>query len=151
MPKELILKNNLLKIFHILTLWSAAFYGCSPNPTKPNERSDIQKSSFSESKGLFGTWVRHNQTGFTLIEIIDSSHVLYYEFLDRDINHSKSNSDRYWYYKSAATVAYVDRSTISIRTSKYRFDYKLKGDTLVEFDKMGNQGIFVKVKTEEDR
>lgn len=110
-------------------------------------------------KGLRGTWVRHNKTGFTLIEIKDTSDVLYYQFLDKEADLSKPTSDRYWYYKSKATMGYWTSPNnpyktdgdIWIATDKFRFDYKLKGDTLIEFDKMGDEGTFIKVQTEEEK
>ena len=48
-------------------------------------------------------------------------------------------------------MGYWDSSAIWISTDKFRFDYKLKGDTLIEFDKMGDQGTFIKVKTDEEK
>ena len=45
----------------------------------------------------------------------------------------------------------IGSSTIWISTDKFRFDYKLSGDTLIEFDKMGVQGKFIKVYTDEQK
>lgn len=48
-------------------------------------------------------------------------------------------------------MGYRDSNSIWISTDKFRFDYKLRGDTLIEFDKMGDQGTFIKVYTEEQK
>jgi hypothetical protein len=113
--------------------------------------SHDQKIDTAKYEGLHGTWVRQNKAGFTLIEIKDTSNVLYYDFLDRQMDLGKPTSDRFWYYKSKATMGYWDSSAIWISTDKFRFDYKLKGDTLIEFDKMGDQGTFIKVQTDEEK
>jgi hypothetical protein len=36
---------------------------------------------------------------------------------------------------------------IWISTDKFHFDYKLKGDTLIEYDKMGEQEKFIRLLT----
>lgn len=46
-------------------------------------------------------------------------------------------------------MGYWNSSTIWIATGKFRFDYKLKEHTMVEFDKMGDQGTFFEVRTDE--
>lgn len=145
----------MTKLLLILTASIFAFSSCgSQSPQeKRNVASTGQKVDTSEYKGLHGTWVRHNKTGFTLIEIKDTSNILYYQFLDRETELGKPTSDRYWYYKSKATMGFWNSPDnpykadvdIWIATDQFRFDYKLKGDTLIEFDKMGNQGRFVKV------
>jgi len=144
------LKKDLTKIFCVFIISTTVFCSCNQTTKNQDKTTHFQKGDTIKYKGLHGTWARHNKAGFTLIEIIDTSKVLNHQFLDRDAELGVSNTDRYWYYKSAATLAYLDSSTISIGTDKFRFDYKLKGDTLIEFDKMGDQGIFVKLKTDED-
>ncbi len=48
-------------------------------------------------------------------------------------------------YWNNAGNSYKANSDIWIATDKFRFDYKLKGDTLIEFDKMGDQGALIKI------
>jgi hypothetical protein len=138
-----------------IVLFSLAVIFCSCNNQASHNRKKAvptnQRADNTNYKGLRGTWVRHNKTGFTLIEINDTSNVLYYEFGDRNTDLGKPNSDRFWYYKSKASMGYRNGSNIWITTDKFRFDYKLKGDTLIEFDKMGYQGAFVKVQTDEEK
>ena len=142
----------MTKLPIVLSIPTIVFCQCSnqETPNKATVTSTMQKSDMPKYKGLQGTWVRHNKAGFTLIEIKDLSNVLYYQFLDREVDLAKPTSDRYWYYKSKATMGYWDSSAIWIATNKFRFDYKLKGDTLIEFDKMGDQGTFIKVTADED-
>ena len=128
---------------------------CSCN-NQPTENKTISKNKSIEQdttifKGLHGTWVRQNKYGFTLIEIKDTSNVLYYQVSDRQADADTIKSDRFWYYKSKATMGYWDKNAIWISTDKFRFDYKLNGDTLIEFDKMGDQGSFIKVYTDEQK
>jgi hypothetical protein len=100
-----------------------------------------------------GSWVRHDKEGFTLIEVIDTSSVLYFQFIDRKVQDIAATENRYWYYKSKATAGYWNSpnnlfktsADIWIQTDRFRFDYKISGDTLIEVDKMGDQGKFVKV------
>lgn len=74
-------------------------------------------------------------------------------FLDREIELGKPTHDGYWYYKSKATMGYCNspenpykaNADIWIATGKFLYDYKLKGDTLIESDKMGDQGKFIRV------
>jgi len=117
-----------------------------------NARNDNHSTNdTTEFKGLQGTWIRKGKDGFTLIEIKDTANVLYYQVIDRKAEIDTITTDRYWYYKSKAKFGYWDSSTIWIGTSKYRFDYRLRGDTLIEFDKMGEQGKFIKVYTDEEK
>jgi hypothetical protein len=151
---HLILKD-MTKLLLILSALIIVFCCCSNQAPQEKKKvaSNNQKADTAEYKGLHGTWVRHNKTGFTLIEIQDTSNVLYYQFLDREADLDKPTSDKYWYYKSKATMGYWNSPVnpykadvdIWIATDKFRFDYKIKDDTLIEFDKMGEQGKFVKV------
>jgi hypothetical protein len=127
---------------------------CSCNQTSNNKgdtSKKVQTVDTSKYEGLQGTWARHNKEGFTLIEIKDTANVLYNQFIDRKAHIDTIKSDRYWYYKSKATMGYWDSTTIWISTDKFRFDYKVKDDTLIEFDKMGDQGKFIKVYTDEEK
>jgi|SRR5450631_2875363 len=104
----------------------------------------------NEFSGMHGTWLRENKGSFTLIEIKDTANVLYYEVSGKRAYSDSIYDSPYWYYKSKAKIGYWDRGAIWIGTDKYRFDYKVKGDTLIEFDKMGDQGIFLKIYTEDE-
>lgn len=100
--------------------------------------------------GLHGTWVRHGKYGFTLIEIIDTATVTYYQFGDRKEHIDTITHNRYFYYKSKARMGFWhhDSTSIWVRTDHFRFDYRVEGKDLVEHDKMGNQGRFIKVADE---
>ena len=143
----------MTKLLFIISSLTILVCNCGNDTTKDkgNAASIIRKDDISKYNGLRGTWVRQNKEGFTLIEIKDSSNILYYDFLDREADLQKPTSDRFWYYKSQATLGYWDSSLIWIATDKFRFDYKLKGDTLIEVDKMGDQRTFIKVYTEEQK
>lgn len=140
---------NRLSLF--VSLIACVFCTCSNQTPKDNYNIGFttQEHKVNEHFELIGTWVRYNRSGFTLIEIKDTSNVLYYQFIDRQIETDKPSNDRFWYYKSKATMGYWNNSAIWIATDKFRFDYKLKGRILVEFDKMGDQGTFVEVRTDE--
>ena len=142
----------MTKLFPTICIFTLISFGCNEAtndksvPSKKVVLDDIAKYS-----GLRGTWVRHNNKGFTIIEIKDTSNVSYWQFADRKADIDTTTTDRFWYYKSKATMGYWDSSTIWISTDKFRFDYKLKADTLIEFDKMGDQGTFIKVYTDEEK
>ena len=136
----------------IASCFTLFFYSCNNQTTKTDIiASNVPTSDTTKYNGLQGTWVRNNKEGFTLIEIKDTSKVLYYQFLDREADLHKPTNDRFWYYKSKATMGYWGSTAIWISTNKFRFDYKLKGDTLIEFDKMGDQGTFIRVYTDEEK
>lgn len=119
---------------------------------------DFQKSSKSDlmikteqidstnNFELKGTWIRFDKYGFSVIEIKDSLNITYTLLEDRKAVIDTITSDRYWYYKSSAKMGYRNSLKIWIRTDKFRFDYIIKGDTLIEYDKMGDQGKYVKMK-----
>ena len=143
----------MTKLLFPILIFTIAFYSCSNQTSTHNAKviTTIQKADTTKYNDLQGTWVQSNKAGFTLIEIKDTSNVTYYHFLDRQLDLGKPTSDRYSYYKSKATMGYWDSSAIWISTDKFRFDYKLQGDTLIEFDKMGDQGTFIKVQTDEQK
>lgn len=128
--------------------------GCNNQATKDKETTENKVSSTQDIirfKGLHGTWIRQTKYSCTFIEIEDTSHILYYQFIDRNSGNGATANDGYWYYKSKAKMGYWDSNTVWIATDKFRFDYKLHGDTLLEFDKMGIQGTFIKVYTDEQK
>lgn len=100
---------------------------------------------------LKGTWIYHNKYGYSMIEIRDTNDVVYTSYIDRQKQTGKKQSDRYWFYKSKARLGFWNEKTIWILTDKLRFDYKIHGDSLIEFDKMGEQGIFIKVETDDQK
>ena len=140
---------------HAIAFFCLTILACSCN-NQPTENKTIGKNKSIEQdttvfKGLHGTWFRQNKYGFTLIEIKDTSNVLYYQVSDRQADVDTIKPDRFGYYKSKANMGYRNKNSIWIQTQKFRFDYKLQGDTLIEYDKMGDQGIFIKVFTDEQK
>lgn len=134
----------------LLTALCLTIFCCSCNyhaVNSSNKSTNPQTIDTTGYKGLNGTWIKHEKLGFTLIEIKDTANVLFYEFMDRETNTDSVGIKRYFYYKSKAKMGYWngDTSLIWIATDNFRFDYKRKGDTLIEFDKMGDQGVFIKV------
>jgi len=135
-----------------ICILSLILFSCNQTAKYKDETSKkVQSADTEKYSGLQGTWVRYTKRNFTLIEIKDTSNVLYYQFIERKPEMDKITTDHYWYYRSIATMGYWDNSTIWVATDKFRFDYKLKSDTLIEFDKMGDQGKFIKVYTDEQK
>ena len=142
----------MTKLLPAICILTSIFFGCNQTTNDRDETSKkVQQIDTTKYTRLQGTWIRHNKEGFTFIEIKDTSNILYYQFADRKADIDTITTDRYWYYKSKATMSYWDSSAIWISTDKFRFDYRLKGDTLIEFDKMGDQGKFIKVYTDEEK
>ncbi|MBS1755630.1 MAG: hypothetical protein JST34_16445 [Bacteroidetes bacterium] len=142
----------MTKLLLTICILTSISFSCNQATNEKDETSKkVQQIDTTKFTGLHGTWVRHNKEGFTLIEIKDTSNIFYYQFADRKAYIDTITTDRYWYYKSKATLGYWDSSAIWISTDKFRFDYRLKDDTLIEFDKMGNQGKFIKVYTDEEK
>lgn len=112
-----------------------------------------QQNDSTNYHGLNGTWVCHNKRGFKLIEIKDTSNVTFYMFMDRKAFDDTITTNRFWYYKSIGKMGYWNNPTNSLKanvdiwisTENYRFDFRIKGDTLIEVDKMGDQETFLKV------
>ena len=102
--KRIYIEKDMTKLLSIISLFSIFFYACDNQPTS-NKTDSFKKAQPVDTpryQGLQGTWVRHNKEGFTLIEIKDTSHVLYYQFMDR----KAEVGDRYWYYRSEASMGY---------------------------------------------
>ena len=95
-----------------------------------------------------GTWVCHDQQGFKVIEITDSSDLKYTMMLDRKIYIDTITVDRYYFYKSAGNMSVDANEIITLNTDRFVFNFKMSGDTLVEFDKTGPQSYYFKVKVE---
>ncbi len=141
--------TKVLIIFYLIVFFAACNNQASE--IKADNKIVSQTNNAANYTGLHGTWVRHNKNGFTLIEIKDTANVLYYQLTDRKVDIDTITTDRYWYYRSKGTIGYRDSVTIWISTDKFRFDYKVKGDTLMEFDKTGDQGMFIKVYTDAEK
>lgn len=141
--------NRFTKTALIICI-SGASIGCN-SPSSSTTLKPQQKPADERSyRGVHGTWTQYSKYGFTLIEITDSTHVTYYQVADqRELNDTISHN-RYWYYKSAAKMGYwgKDSTNIWIRTDRFRFDYRVERDgSFREYDKMGDQGLFVKMPT----
>ncbi len=151
---HLVLKK-MTKLLLSICIFTIISFCCNNQKTKNNDDKVLKthRDDTTKYNGLQGTWVRHSKDGFTLIEIKDTSNIMYYQFIDRKVYIDTITSDRYAYYKSKATMGYWNNPNnpykadvdIWISTDKVRFDYKLKGDTLIEFDKIGDQGKLIKV------
>ncbi|GAB3715520.1 hypothetical protein [Flavobacterium koreense] len=131
----------------IIIVFVILFYSCTEN--RKVEIKNTQKNQKKEKKlisNVIGTWICHNNKGFKILEIESNSNVSYTEFVDRKALIDSIKKERYWLYNSKAKLDFVDSTRISILTDKYRFDYKINKDTLIEFDKMGNQDKLIKVK-----
>ncbi|HYF04395.1 MAG TPA: hypothetical protein VEC36_13510 [Patescibacteria group bacterium] len=139
----------------VISLLAIVLNACndSATDTKNTRLGNVQIANTIKYEGLQGTWVHHSKGGFTLIEIKDTSDVIYYQFADRKATIDTVTADRYWYYTSKARMGYWNNVNnpvksnvdIWISTDRYRIDYQVKGDTLIEFDKMGEQERFIKV------
>ncbi|WP_396145937.1 hypothetical protein [Flavobacterium sp.] len=131
----------------IIIAFVILFYSCNEN--RKVETENTQKNQKKEKKlisNVRGTWICHNNKGFKILEIESNSNVSYSEFVDRKALIDSIKKERYWLYNSKAKLDFVDSTRISILTDKYRFDYKINKDTLIEYDKMGNQDKLIKVK-----
>lgn len=106
-----------------------------------------QFNQAQSGKPLSGTWVRHNTQGFAIIEIRDSNDITYYQMIDRKVYIDTITHDRYYFYKSAASMGMSD-TAIWVQTDRFRFDYRLRNDSLIEFDNSGELGAFVRVHVE---
>ena len=99
---------------------------------------------------MYGTWFRQNKYGFTLIE--KKTHQTFYIIrfqTDKQILTLLRQTDFGIINQKLLWVIGTKMQFIS--TDKFRFDYKLNGDTLIEFDKMGDQGSFIKIYTDEQK
>ena len=150
--------DKILKLAILLTLFACK---STPRETKTNEPLEISKKEFF----LSGSWIYHDNAKFELIEIKDTNDVLYYAYTNR--KKETGIEDKDWLYKSKARISVFkakdswleksglftfepDDRIISLQTEKYRIDYAVKKDTLIEFDKMGIQKRLVRLKPDQD-
>ena len=132
--------NSILFIFIFLIPVS-----CNNISSNKKQISPSIQTSIDKKYALSGTWIHHNEAGFTLIDIKDSLNVKYYSFLNLEIETKRHVTDKYGYYFSESKVDYNKPPYFSILTSHFRFDYRLIGDTLIEFDKTGDQKRFLRL------
>lgn len=135
------MKKSFIYLFILIVALTSCENQKNSNSNKKNERVD--SSNYFELKG---TWIRFDKKGFSSIEIIDSLNVTYTVFEDNKALIDTITSKRYWYYKSSAKIGYFDSLNIWIETDKFRFDFKINEDTLIEYDKMGIQNKYLKMK-----
>lgn len=111
-----------------------------------NYEKNICETFKTDTFSLKGTWIYQDSSSFEIVEICDSNDVTFTSYLN--INKSVGETDKeyiHYYYKSKGKLGYYDSNTIWISTDKYRFDYKIGGETLDEFDKMGLQKSLTKI------
>lgn len=137
-----------------LTIYiSGILIGCNSPSSSTTLKPQQKQAEVLSYRGMHGTWTRYGKYGFTLIEITDSTHVTYYQVADQRELIDTISHNRYWYYKSAAKMGYwgKDSTNIWIRTDRFRFDYRVEKDgSFREYDKMGDQGLFVKMPKSRD-
>lgn len=110
------------------------------NKSEPNRSLAISNPRNSATyKGLHGIWALNSPDKKPIIEIVDTANVLFYPFYN---DTTKSNDTLH------GTLRYFNDSIIFIHLPSLgaRFDYMIKGDTLQEFDKMGKQGTYIRIK-----
>jgi hypothetical protein len=143
-------------IYSLLSI--SVLFSCQQKDVKTDKKQEqaeiadgtsIRKVDTNDSvdyKGLKGTWVHHNEEGFSIIEIRDTADVTFEFFHDRTVNPKEYYTDKYVYGKEQLKMGFFDSTFIWIRFPTARFDYKIKGDSLVEVDKTGEHKIYIKVK-----
>lgn len=123
---------------------------CQSSPTSPVTSAPPTETSGIQE--LEGTWVGHDKGGFTLVKIKGDSTGTYTKFTDREkAIGATSPADRYYFYESDIKVTYepekYHQPKVAVHTTKFRFDYYLNGDTLLEYDKMGLQDTLLRLKS----
>jgi len=115
----------------------------------------IKKTANGSLKRLAGTWVGQRKDGFDLVKINLDSTGTYTLFADKKQlgGIAPDDTSRYFLYESPIKVKYelgtIYQTKVTIQTSRFRFDYDLEADTLIEIDKMGVQGKLVRVRPEQ--
>jgi len=137
------MKKQLIYIFIVVIILNSCDFQKTSKSDSNIKLEQIDSTNYFE---LQGTWIWFDKFGFSIIEIKDSLNITYTLLEDRKSVIDTIISDRFWYYKSSAKMGYWNSLNIWIKTDKFRFDYKIKGDTLIEYDKMGDQGKYVKMK-----
>lgn len=140
-----------MKYILLSCLFTVLLFGCEQ---KTNETANILPTDSLKEEQFQGTWIKKSKEGFTLIDVEDSMHVYFYNYYDRPTEGDTTASDNYYYSKDIGRMGFFDSTTIWIAVYGVRLDYRIDGDTLIEFDKMGDQEKFIKVytnKQKEDR
>ncbi|RZK37721.1 MAG: hypothetical protein EOO57_05080 [Hymenobacter sp.] len=149
-----------------LLLVSAALLGnCQPQQ-KPPASTTPKLLTAGNLKRLVGTWVRQDTSGpykggFQLVRINADSTGTFTSFKDdtkalgRAFFRQHPDFPHYFFMDGPLKVHYqpqrdsaqrkFSEGNVQIWTSRFRFDYYLLGDTLLEHDKMGYQGKLVRV------
>ncbi|HYH15751.1 MAG TPA: hypothetical protein VD794_11050 [Flavisolibacter sp.] len=135
----------------LFVLWLLS--GCNNSISQDKYKEVNQPITPKGFEKFIGTWVNHDSVGFSLIEINDTADITYYSFLDRAKELKAPVKDRYYHYRSKGKMGiwanWKPDTAIWIKTDRYRLDFIVKKDTLIEFDKTGQQGVYIKVKNDE--
>lgn len=150
--------SKILKLTILLSLFACK---STPREAKTAESKENSKKEFF----LSGSWVYHDSARFEVIEFKDTNNVLYYTYINRKKETGLEVSDCFykseakisvfsakdsWLEKCGLFVFELEDRVISLQTDKYRFDYVVKKDTLIEFDKMGIRKRLVRKFQEKD-
>jgi hypothetical protein len=113
-------------------------HGCQTNSSSQSDQGKNNDTivEASKNKNLTGKWIRYSPKRNTIIEVTDTAHVIIY-----GLNSRNQSTDTLF-----STMGFFNDTTIWIKIPTARFDYRVKGDTLIEFDKMGVQAKYTKVK-----
>jgi hypothetical protein len=125
----------MVKLFSFLAISTITIYSCNnQDVVNSNKLNSAKLTGNSIKNNLVGKWERADRRGFTAIEIKDTAHAFIY------IMNSKSHSSD----TLSGTMGFFNDKTIWIHIPTARFDYRIVADTLIEFDKVGTQGVFIK-------
>ena len=134
-------KINLIIILVLILVSSCNF------KRSESENSISETANKSKEFLLKGNWIYHDSSQFELINIVDTDQVYFHCYIDIEKETGETGL-KPWYYQSKAHLGFWDTNNIWIKTNKFRFDYIINKDTLIEYDKMGIQKKLVKIVTD---
>ncbi len=128
----------MTKFSPLLLYLTLLINSCDNEPTGQSDQGKSKDTVIDppRNKKLTGKWLHYSSKRNTIIEIKDTSNVFIY-----GLDNKNQSTDTLF-----STMGFFNDTTIWIKIPTARFDYRLKGDTLIEFDKMGVQAKYIKVK-----
>jgi len=156
------LHNNLnglnpMKLMFFFLLIMEIFISCKYKKQDNNSNTDSTSNRPVENvevpkKQLHGTWISTSSKGSMLLDIEDTNRVFYYGFSkNADTSFFLNKGHHLVLYKSPGSMGYWNDSFIWVKLRDVRLDYKIRGDSLIEVDKMGEQAILVRAYTDEEK
>lgn len=98
------------------------------------------------TRKISGTWTMEKDTFFIVIQIKNPYNVKLCSYRKKEVKSKSLAIKKCTNAPFNATMGYWSNHAIWIKNGRIRIDYNLDGENLIEVDKTGSQGVYIKEK-----